>query len=240
VRTTHRVLLAATILCVLPLVASVRAASLSVAPTRVELGPGIASATVTLQNEAETPVTVQVQTFAWLRSAAADDLAPTRDVLAVPPVFSLAAKGKQIIRVALRGAPSAKPEERAYRLLITEVPEGGGIGLGVRFALRLSLPIFVTPAGARALPAWAVRLRAGAPELELTNRGTAHIQVRRIVLRAPAAAEPVQVLAAHAYVLPGQTHHWPLARHTHAHPRLHLQADTDLGPLEAELVLPPG
>lgn len=112
------------------------AASLSVAPTRVELGPDARSGTVTLQNDAAVAVTLQVQTFAWPRSTASADLEPTRELLAVPPVFSLAPKAKQIIRVALRG-PAAGPGEQAYRLLITEVPEQReGPGAGVQFALR--------------------------------------------------------------------------------------------------------
>ena len=158
------------------------AASLNVAPTRVELGPEARSGAVTLQNDAELPVTVQVQTFAWPRSPLADDLEPTRDLLAVPPVFSLEPKARQIIRVALR-KPLAGGREQAYRLLITEVPEPqGGSGAAVRFALRLSLPVFATPAGARPTPVWSFGGSAEAPTLRLLNSGTAHLQVRRIEL----------------------------------------------------------
>lgn len=217
------------------------AAALNVTPTRVELGPDRASAAVTLENNAESPVTVQVQTFAWLRAGQHDDLEPTRDVLAVPPVFALEPKAKQIIRIALRAAPPAQSPERTYRLLITEVPEATASGnAAVRFALRLSLPIFVTPAGAQPLPAWTLRQGAGAPELELANRGTAHIHVRRIVLRAPPAVEPVQVINAPVYVLPGQAYRWQLAWDMRAHPRLRVEADTDIGPVETDLVPPPG
>lgn len=70
---------------------SATAASLSVAPTRVELGPGDPAAVVTLRNNAAEPVMVQVQTFAWPRTMASDDLEPTRELLAVPPVAELPA-----------------------------------------------------------------------------------------------------------------------------------------------------
>jgi hypothetical protein len=43
----------------------------------------------------------------------------------------------------------------------------------------------------------------GAGALELVNQGTAHLHVRRIVLSAPGRAEPLQVIDAPAYVLPG-------------------------------------
>ena len=102
---------------------------------------------------------VQVQTFAWPHGPATAELEPTRDLIAVPPVFELAGNAKQIIRVALRGA-AAGGREQAYRLLITEVPRGGAAGTGVRFALRLSLPVFVTPTGAAPRPIWSLRATA--------------------------------------------------------------------------------
>jgi fimbrial chaperone protein len=216
-----------------------QAASLSVAPTRVELGPGARSATITLENQDETAVTVQVQTFVWQGSPASADLEPTRDLIAVPPVFSLEPDARQIIRVALRGQPDAT-RELAYRLLITEVPTAGPDGrLNVRFALRLSLPVFVGAPGAVPVPAWSARDADGQPVLELANHGKEHLQVRRIALHARGRAEPLQVIEAPAYVLPGQTQGWPLVGPALAQATLQLRAETDLGPLEAELVLPP-
>jgi len=242
VRPTLRALLTAAAALLTVGVLPAGAASLGIAPTRVTLGLTDRSAAVTLENQADQPVTVQVQTFAWPRSAASDQLEPTRDLLAVPAVASLEPGAKQIIRVALR-APRQGSVERAYRLLITEVPTAQREdGLGVRFALRLSLPVFVAAAGARAEPSWAARRDGARALLELSNRGSAHLRVRRIELRAagPGHDRPAQVIDAVAYVLPGQTQSWPLAAAASAQRELKLQADTDLGPLEAELVLPPG
>jgi fimbrial chaperone protein len=216
------------------------AASLGIAPTRVVLGLTDRSSAVTLENQADQPVTVQVQTFAWPRSPASDQLEPTRDLLAVPPVVSLEPGARQIIRVALR-APRQGSVERAYRLLITEVPPAPREdSVEVRFALRLSLPVFVAAEGARAEPSWTARREGSRALLELSNRGSAHIRVRRIELHAAGDERPAQVIDASAYVLPGQTQSWPLAAAASAQRELKLQADTDLGPLEAELVLPPG
>jgi fimbrial chaperone protein len=216
--------------------ASVRSASLSVAPTRLELGPDDTMAVVTLQNNADTPVTVQVQTFAWPHTPATDDLEPTRELVAVPPVVALPPNGKQLIRVAPR-AKSDRAVERSYRLVITEVPGSEG-GSGVRFALRLSLPVFVTPEGARPQPLWSALADGKELLLELANRGTAHLQLRRILLRARGRADPVQVIEAPGYVLPGQTQTWPLGDAARAQTTLQLQAETNLGPIEAVVLLP--
>jgi fimbrial chaperone protein len=213
-----------------------QAASLSVAPTRLELGPDDAMAVVTLQNNADVPVTVQVQTFAWPRTPATDDLEPTRELVAVPPVVALAPNGKQLIRVAPRARPS-DTQERAYRLVITEVPGGEG-GSGVRFALRLSLPVFLTPEGARPDPVWTAVADRNGPLLELANRGTAHLQLRRILLRARGRTDPVQVIEAPGYVLSGQAQTWPLGEAARAQTTLQLLAETNLGPIEAIVLLP--
>jgi fimbrial chaperone protein len=231
-----RLALAALLIASAPVVAG--AASLSVAPTRVELRAGDATGVVTLQNNAAEPVMVQVQTFAWPRSPASADLEPTRDLLAVPPVFELSGNARQIIRVALRGAVPAE-REHAYRLLITEVPRGGAEGTGVRFALRLSLPVFVIPPGAAPEPVWSVRSAGQRSELVLRNQGTAHLQVRRIRHRPAAGGGPGGTIDTPAYVLAGQEHGWPLP--TSPGPEgLQLEAETSIGPLSVAVAAPRG
>jgi fimbrial chaperone protein len=241
-RTKHRVPLAAVILCILPLAAPAHAAWLvTVVPGRIDLGPDTLAGAVTLTNDTETPITVEVQTFAWL-SQAIDDLAATRDVLAAPALVFLQPGAKQVVRVALRGSPPSKSEERAYRLLITEVPDAARTdGASVPYVLRLSLPIFFTPAGARPQPEWRLGTQPGATSsyLELTNYGTAHIEVRRIVVRAPGAAEPVQVIEDPTYVLAGQADRWLLLGDLRSYPQLRVEADTDYGPIETELAISP-
>lgn len=214
------------------------AGSFGVAPTRLDLSPTQRSGVVTLENQAAEPVTVQVQAFAWPRSSATEDLEPTRELIAVPAVFALDPAGKQIIRVALRDEPDG-PIERAYRLLISEVPIGdGGKDSGVRFALRLSLPIFFTPPGAAPDPSWTVGRSAQGSTLELANGGTGHLRLLRIALTPLGRSDPVQVIEEPAYVLPGQTARWALSPAALAHPTLSLTAETLRGELQATLIVP--
>jgi len=154
-------------------------------------------------------------------------------------VFALAGNAKQIIRVALRGVPPASTEQ-AYRLLITEVPGGGAAGTGVRFALRLSLPVFVTPADAVARPVWSLGLDNGRQVLRLVNEGAAHLHIKRLTIRSASAPEPVQTIDAAVYLLPGQEQAWPLSDRARAQSTLQLEAESNLGPIEASLVLPQG
>lgn len=97
----------------------------------------------------------------------------------------------------------------------------------------------MTPPGAKPVPAWSLGGSAAAPTLTLANRGTAHLQVRRIELRVPGRQEPLQVIQAAAYVLPGQSPAWLLAAPARGVTALRLLADTDLGPIEADLAAAP-
>lgn len=210
-----------------------QAGNLLVAPTRVDLGPGRTTGVVNLQNRADEPVMVQVETFAWAGSMAAADLTATDDLIAVPPVASLAPGGTQIIRVALRH-PQVGSREVSYRLLITEVPSAGNTG-GVQFALRLSLPVFATPPGAAPRPLWELRRGAAGVQLALVNDGEAHLQIHRIKLtsgdRAVTIDKPV-------YVLAGQQHEWPFELPVAGSAPIALEADTNLGPIAQQIAAP--
>src|SRR3712207_4726551 len=97
------------------------AGSLTVSPTRVELTPDRRTASVTVRNDGAEPVMVQVQAFGWPGSPATEDLVPTRDLMAVPPVATIPPGGSQLVRVAARGGAPGDVKS-AFRLLITEVP----------------------------------------------------------------------------------------------------------------------
>ncbi len=60
------------------------------------------------------------------------------------------------------------------------------------------------------------------------------------MLRARGRAEPLQVIDAPAYVLPGQGKTWALSDLALAHGPLSLQAETNVGPIEASVVPPQG
>jgi fimbrial chaperone protein len=209
------------------------AGNLTVAPTRIDLAQGQIAGSVTLRNNADESVLVQVETFAWPRSPSTADLEPTTRLVAVPPVFSLAPDGEQVIRVALR-EPQQGRTEAAYRLLITEVPQIGPGGGSVQFALRLSLPVFATPEGAAPQPQWSLVRGDGQTTLELVNAGTAHIQVQRIRLKSGDGA--ARTIEEPSYVLAGQKRAWAI-RLPAAARIVALEADTNIGTLALPLAV---
>lgn len=210
------------------------AGTLQVSPVRISISADGRAGIVRLHNESDVPTLVQVEALMWNETADLSEVPRTNDILAVPPVFELAPDASQVIRLALR-RPLETGTEEAYRLLITEVPRDVGNGTdGVSFALRLNLPIFVTPDGAVAQPTWSIERDGGGARLTLGNQGSAHVRVSSLALFADGGAEPVFVSDDGGYVLAGRERSWQLdLGRLKAGASLKVKAETNLGELEA-------
>ncbi len=230
----RRTLAASALAALLPMSAASGAATLGVSPTRLELGPGRPGGVLTVTNGGDTPLLVQVQSFAWRAGTAAAELEPTRELVAVPPLLELAPGERQVVRVARRATTEPQVEE-TYRILVTEVPRVDPES-GVRLALRFSLPVFVTPSGARPEPDWRIERRTTGPTLVIVNRGRAHLHIRRLELLGP--GRPTVLDDGPTYVLAGREERWPLvgARLEGAR-ALSIRAETNLGELDLEIPL---
>ena len=188
------------------------AGSFSISPIRVEIAGGGRVQVLTVRNEEDRPVVVQLRTLAWSQVDGQDRLEATRDLLATPPLFTLAAHGQQVVRVATRrGADAVR--ELDYRLLVEEVPPAAPAGFtGLQVALRLSLPVFVQPqAAAHAALSWsAAWLADGRLQLRARNDGAAHVQVLDFDVQLPGASQPPLHNSLARYLLPGSAAEWTL------------------------------
>ncbi|MEW1782690.1 molecular chaperone [Arthrobacter sp. NPDC080086] len=218
------------------------AANFTVTPVRVELSQQRPSAALTVKNEmTDEPVVVELRTVAWTQNGGEDTYAPAQDLLATPPIFTLAPGATQVIRVGLRHPP-ADDREVCYRLFLREVPPPPKPGFaGVQIALEMRLPVFAKP---RAPTAPQLKWRAepqpdGAMALAVTNDGTAHAQVANLVVTAAGVEKPVGTYPEFAYVLPGQTRRLLLKRSPGAPAlnggALHLKAYSDAGDIDSAL-----
>ncbi|KAG8150334.1 fimbrial biogenesis chaperone [Burkholderia catarinensis] len=219
-----------------------QATNFTVSPVRVELSAARKSVALTVRNESpDEPVVVQLSTVAWSQNAGDDVYASTGDLLAAPPIFTIAPGASQVVRIGLRHAPSAD-RETDYRLYLREVPAAPKPGFaGVQIALEMSLPIFVKPAAETApLLRWSADPRpngAGMLALRVTNDGTAHAQVADLTLLAPGSNRPVATHAEFAYVLPGQSRQLMFKPGSGAAPAtasgLHLVGYSDAGNIDS-------
>ena len=203
---------AASLLGMLAVAGTAAASTLSVAPVRIELSPTVSTAVLTLRNPDDAPVTVQATPAAWSQQDQQDQLADTHDVLVTPPLFTIPPKGHQIVRVALLRKPDTS-RELDYRLVLAEIPPPGTPeSTGLRFALRITMPVFVAaPVPTAPDLTWQHSwLADGTLRIEAHNNGTAHIQVIDFdVQTADQAARVVHTDAAR-YLLPGSSAHWEI------------------------------
>jgi fimbrial chaperone protein len=219
------------------------AGSFQVNPIRVDMAKGATSAAITLHNDGDEPIVVQSSIVGWSQDTGQDAYAPTNEALVTPPIMTVPPGGDQIVRVGLRRAPDAQ-RELTYRLYLQEVPPPPKAGFtGLQVALRVGLPVFVTPVAAtiRRLE-WSAQIRPEGIVLTAQNTGNAHVQVSDFDLRLPGADEPVAHQSSLAYVLAGQRRTWTLsvpADRVKAARELRLKAFTDAGEIDTAVNVEP-
>lgn len=167
-----RALLAAAALLAAPNVAGAQTAGgIRVAPVLVSLSPERAIGSVSLHNGRASAVSFEVEAFTWTQVNGQDQLTPTTTLIVAPGVFEIPAGQEQTLRLGVRNAdPNV---ETAFRILLRELPAERQSGVALGFALEMSLPIFVTPRGARA----EIASRTEGQQLILTNTGRSYSQI---------------------------------------------------------------
>jgi fimbrial chaperone protein len=174
------------------------AGSFTVAPVRIELTVPRRAASIEVQNTGDRPAQIQVERFRWLADNGGDDgLEATEDVIATPPIFTLAPGQKQIVRVLLFGTPDPA-REATYRIILQETALNDPPPNAVQALLRINMPMFVTPPGARADLVWSMQRDGERWFLVMENAGNAHAHINGA--RTAAGKE----IAATGYLLPGE------------------------------------
>ena len=96
---------------------SATAASLSLAPVRVNVVEPGNSSNLTVTNSGAAPVNVQVRIFRWGTKDGQDDYAETEDVVVTPPITTVGPGANFTIRI-IRQADAPIRGEEAYRLVV--------------------------------------------------------------------------------------------------------------------------
>jgi fimbrial chaperone protein len=183
---------------------SAAAATFSVTPVRIYMRVQDRAVAVTITNESDAAVVLQADIYTWIQKAdGTDELTLTEDLVLSPPIIKLAAKARQVVRLARLKPPDAS-RQLTYRLIMREVPEvmAPKDNIQVSIALALSMPVFITPAPAkRAVACDASRGEAETLNVGCANSGSAYAQVREVVVK-----QGERVLGRFeggAYILPG-------------------------------------
>lgn len=192
--------------------ATASAGAFQIAPVRLTLSPQQRTSILTIRNDSKQASIMQLELAAWTQDNGQELYTPTREILATPPIFTIPAGGKQIVRVGLRRKPDLQ-NELAYRIFITEVPAASTKAGEVKIALRFGIPVFVAPnakAANASLQWYATRIKPQQLRVEAVNRGNMHVQIVAFTLKAADG----QLVAKHegmSYLLAKQSRQWQLA-----------------------------
>ena len=189
-----------------------QAANLQISPVMISFGTGQSAAGIKLQNYGDTPLYGQVRVYVWDQQAGEDVLTPTNEVIASPPIMEIAPKTSQTIRLVRRtGAPAEN--EKAYRVLIDEIPRSDDSTSGVAIRLQYSVPVFVLSADERAAPAlaWTVFRGKDGWMLRVKNTGTMRAQIGATTVRTSTGKEYELTKGLLGYALSGKTREWRLS-----------------------------
>jgi fimbrial chaperone protein len=217
------------------------AGGFGLSPLRLNLSAQAPMAAFTLSNSGDTPVVIQAQPMDWRQRDGRDVQEPTRALLVNPAIVSLAPGERQVVRVALRAAPDRRVET-GYRMLFTEVPQGGSgpaSGTNVRIIKRMDVPVFVAPVEGESKPDGTLRAEAseGVLGIFFANSGTGHWRLGDLRIHdaaTGAALAPPALIS----VLPGAMRRLELQLGARPTPgKIVLEADADGQPFRTELAV---
>jgi fimbrial chaperone protein len=233
--------LVVTLLCGLTSLAEANA--LRVAPILLDVSAPGAATTLNLRNDGDEKLRVQIRIFRWTGTQSEPALEPTADVVVSPPATTLAPGTEYVVRV-VRVSKQPIGGEESYRILVDEVPDAVGSKANtVRFAMRYSVPVFFTAAGA-AVPnvSWSLAAKGSSVALTASNSGGRRIRVANLKLVDSNGATLVQRPGLVGYALGNSSATWTLpagekfARHRGS---LRVIAESESGALDAVVALQP-
>lgn len=170
-----------------PLAAPAWAGSLRIMPIRVELAADARFCGLTITNDEDAPVSVQVRGYAWTKDAAGTDVLSDDPGFQVnPTIVTLGARQERLVRCGLPPVSQAGPSagEQSWRMVLDELPRPGPANGGIRTLLRISVPVFRAPEEARPDLVWSIGDGAIGSNgvLVVENRGGRHAQVLSLQL----------------------------------------------------------
>ncbi len=203
----HALILAALAAACAP--AAAGAAALRVSPILIEGGEG-ANATITLRNQEDRPLNAQVRVFRWSQHDGAEDLQPTDDLVASPPIVTVGPREDYVVRLQ-RTTGEQPVAEEAYRVVVDELPNPDRQRNGtVAVVLRYIVPAFFFPADAtQPRLRWFLARRDGRAVLVAENGGDKRVQLTDLAVRSGGRTALVGKGLA-GYVLGHSAREWPL------------------------------
>jgi fimbrial chaperone protein len=154
-------------------------------------------------------------------------------------MFTLPAKGSQVVRVNLKRAPDQR-KELTYRLVLREVPPPERAD-GSRVPPKVSMPMFIAPNGTNAAPAlqWRAMRVAEGIRLVAYNTGNAHVQLGPIDIAHAGTGKAVATYSTDDYLLANNSRSWDVSAKSApaVGTLLRVSSQTDAGAIQSDVAL---
>lgn len=155
-----------------------------VTPIRLDLDRGAKSGVITVINEGEERLHVQMRAVEWNQDAEGkDQYVETNDIIFFPRMMTLEKKEERILRAGIRIPATTK--EKTYRLFIEEIPgPRKAEGINIAIAIRFGVPIFVKPFKEDARgEIEKIEFLKGVLSVPIKNTGNVHFTIHSINIR---------------------------------------------------------
>lgn len=182
---------------------------MSVLPVNIFFAPGQRATSLTVTNQGKSETAIQIRVYAWDQKEGEDRLTASGEVVASPPLATMAPGATQVVRLVLRQFPQER--EATYRILLDQIPPPAEPGV-VHIVLRMSIPIFVQPA-IRSFADVQFHLERSDGQIYLVgyNAGNLHESIRDIMLSTSDGRKLKEDSNTSPYILSGATRRWHIA-----------------------------
>lgn len=188
-----------------------QAGQFSVSPVLIEMRSPDKASTLTLKNNADQSLGVQLRVFLWQQSNGEEQLLATDDLVLSPPIANVPPFAEQIVRIVDRRS-GAIEAERSYRVFVDELPAqvGPQSERQVNVLLRYSLPVFIQSGrqGEVARPVWKLSQQGQDLTLAVRNEGKRRLRLSEVRIETPDGAIAPFGSGLLGYVLAGSERHW--------------------------------
>jgi fimbrial chaperone protein len=153
----------------------------TVSPVRVFFDSTNKTNILTIKNESNEDVTLQLNAYAWTQDKEAKDVySPTKDIIFFPRIVTVKKEEEKIIRLGTK--IPREEQEKTYRLFIEEIPTPAPVETtAVRLIMKVGVPVFITPVKAEAGGSVEkIELLKSKLYIKLKNNGNVHFIIRSI------------------------------------------------------------
>lgn len=141
-----------------------------------------AKASVTMTNQGDEKVTIEVNVVEWTQDANGNEVyKPTKDIAYFPKIFNIEANKDGMVRLGYLGKqPDA---EKTYRLFLRELPTAKPGETAIKTAIQITLPVFIPAVKETLIDRMAIEnteLLNGKIIVKVRNNGNSHIMAKKI------------------------------------------------------------